>query len=174
MAATDTRQDNMWGEDPSTISKFIGEWAFLSNFHEHPFIWKGEVWKTAEHAFQAAKCVSRIEADAVREAPTPGLAKRLGRRVVLRSDWEESKIKVMRDILAAKFSKEPLRGKLLSTKNADLVEGNSWNDRFWGVCRGQGLNHLGKLLVERRTLIRERDLGLPPSAYRRPDAGHGR
>lgn len=29
-------------------------------------------------------------------------------------------------------------------------EGNTWGDKFWGVCDGEGENHLGKLLMEVR------------------------
>ena len=27
------------------------------------------------------------------------------------------------------------------------IEGNTWNDTFWGVCNGQGQNWLGKILM---------------------------
>lgn len=32
----------------------------------------------------------------------------------------------------------------------ELIEGNAWNDTFWGVCNGVGENWLGQLLMERR------------------------
>ena len=80
-----------------------------------------------------------------------GQAKRLGRRVELRSDWETVKIEIMRQVLKSKFTHNPeLREKLIATGNTELIEGNNWNDRFWGVCRGVGKNHLGKLLMEIR------------------------
>ena len=81
-----------------------------------------------------------------------GRAKRLG-RVELRSDWEEVKIEVMREVLRCKFSQNPdLKAKLIATGDAELIEGNNWNDRFWGVCRGVGQNHLGRLLMELRAV----------------------
>ena len=60
----------------------------------------------------------------------------------------------MREVLACKFSEERMTNLLLSTGTQELVEGNAWNDRFWGVCKGVGQNHLGKLLMELRENIR--------------------
>ena len=47
-----------------------------------------------------------------------------------------------------------LAGKLLNTGDAELVEGNHWGDRYWGVCDGEGQNKLGKLLMQVRGELR--------------------
>jgi len=61
----------------------------------------------------------------------------------------------METLLREKFSKDPeLRAKLLNTGTSKLVEGNTWGDRFWGVCRGQGENNLGRLLMKVREELR--------------------
>ena len=61
------------------------------------------------------------------------------------------KLGVMRELLAKKFEPSTELGeKLKKTKKVKLVEGNTWNDTFWGVCRGKGENWLGRLLMERR------------------------
>ena len=74
----------------------------------------------------------------------------------LREDWETVKIDVMRDVLKSKFSlNSELREKLIATGDVELIEGNHWNDRFWGVCRGKGQNHLGKLLMELRKILKK-------------------
>jgi predicted NAD-dependent protein-ADP-ribosyltransferase YbiA (DUF1768 family) len=39
---------------------------------------------------------------------------------------------------------------LKATGDEELVEGNWWNDTFWGVCNGVGENNLGKLLMKIR------------------------
>ena len=65
----------------------------------------GHTYATAEHAFQAAKCIDEREAERVRQAPSPAAAKQIGRRVRLRVDWDEVRVEVMRAVLAAKFSK---------------------------------------------------------------------
>lgn len=65
----------------------------------------------------------------------------------------------MEEILRMKFTQNTkLRKRLLATRNERLVEGNTWHDNFWGECycphceNKVGLNHLGKLLMEIRTL----------------------
>jgi hypothetical protein len=57
----------------------------------------------------------------------------------------------MRMLLAQKFGLgEPLARRLLATGNAQLIEGNHWGDRHWGVSAGIGHNRLGQLLMQRR------------------------
>ena len=75
---------------------------------------------------------------------------------ILRADWEDKKDKIMYDILEAKFSNKRLAQKLLATGNAKLVEGNTWGDTYWGACRGQGKNKLGKLLMKVRKKLDRR------------------
>ena len=114
------------------INSFDGEFAFLSNFYESP-ISDGEItYPTVEHYFQAMKTPSIEEALEIAAAPTPGHAKRLGRKCQLRSDWEEIKIPVMRSALHKKFSDLELKAKLLATGDQHLEEGNTWHDNFWG------------------------------------------
>src|SRR5919199_3797753 len=132
---------------------------FLSNFAESPVDFEGAVYPTVEHAFAAAKTLDPAERELIRLAPRPGDAKRLGRQVVLRPGWDDLRVEVMRRLLARKFAPgTELAARLLATGDARLVEGNTWGDRFWGVCRGQGWNQLGQLLMERREQLR-RGLG---------------
>lgn len=53
--------------------------------------------------------------------------------------------------MRVKFRNPELRDKLVATGDAEIVEGNWWGDKFWGVCRGVGENHLGKILMRIRT-----------------------
>ena len=41
-----------------------------------------------------------------------------------------------------------------------LEEGNTWHDTFWGVDAktGEGLNHLGRILMKVRDELREKEL----------------
>lgn len=81
----------------------------------------------------------------------PNEAKRLGRRVKLRADWETVKDQVMFDVCCAKFNdNEYLAQLLVQTGDAILIEGNTWNDTYWGVCNGKGKNMLGKILMQIR------------------------
>src|SRR5262245_14222864 len=127
------------------IDRFEGEHSFLSNFHDSPVDLDGARYPTVEHAFQAAKTFDSAERARVRAAPTPGSAKRMGRRVALRPDWEKVKLGIMEGLLRTKFADPTLGALLRATAGHELVEGNTWNDRFWGVCKGQGQNHLGRL-----------------------------
>ena len=131
------------------ISEFRGDYYFLSNFFSAPVSVFGRTFLNNEAAFQAAKCPVRMDEFVLLN---PSEAKKLGRRVQLRSDWENVKSQVMYDICKAKFSQnDELRKMLLSTGDAELIEGNHWGDRVWGVCDGVGENRLGQILMRIRT-----------------------
>lgn len=136
----------------ATIEEFCGAYYFLSNFYVAPFTdVKGRMWPTVEHYYQAHKTPIKEEFKAIRLAETPGIAKQLGSKCSLRDDWNSARITVMRKALRYKFwQNTPLRVQLMSTHPRDLVEGNTWGDRFWGVCKGTGENMLGFLLCELR------------------------
>jgi hypothetical protein len=130
------------------IGPFEGRYRFLSNFYPlHNFVWRGEEWPTVEHAYQAAKVMGGPAWDRIRCAETPGQAKRLGSKVVLREDWETVKIPLMYELLTIKFRDPYLFDKLIGTGDDELVEINTWGDTFWGVCGGKGENYLGMLLM---------------------------
>ena len=135
------------------IDRFEGPHSFLSNFYPSEVRYEADVYPTVEHAFQAAKTLDASERARVRDAQSPALAKRLGRKVALRSDWERIKVDIMRQLLVQKFESPELAEALRTTVGHDLIEGNTWNDRFWGVCRGRGQNHLGRLLMEIRARL---------------------
>ena len=135
----------------SQITSFSGDYAFLSNFYPAPTPYEGIVYPTSEHAFQAAKTLDMAERRRLAGLSTPAQVKHAGRRVVLRSDWEQVKIAIMTAIVRAKFQHNTeLAKKLSATGNAELVEGNRHRDRFWGVCGGKGQNWLGRILMEAR------------------------
>ena len=138
----------------SDITSFRGEHAFLSNFYPAEILFEGERYPTVEHAFQAAKTLDRGQRETVRLAATPTLAKRLGRKVMLRRDWETVKVALMQDLLRLKFQQPGLGESLLATGDARLIEGNRWNDRVWGCVwvktQWVGRNLLGQLLMQIR------------------------
>jgi len=138
-----------------TIASFDGDFAFLSNFFVEPD------GTTVEHEFAAAKTHDLREQVRILTASTPGQAKRLGRKVTLRPDWEDVKVNVMRSLVLRKFLDHPdLARRLLATSDATLVEGNHWHDNTWGDCSCErcaaieGRNALGEILMEVRQLIR--------------------
>lgn len=138
----------------TTIDSFTGEYDFLSNFSPAAVAYDGIFWITVEHAYQAAKTVIPGERLRIHNGLTPGQAKKAGRKVTLRPDWEKIKVGVMSDLLACKFAVgSRLADQLLATGNAVLIEGNTWGDRFWGKVNGKGENWLGLLLMERRNFL---------------------
>ena len=142
------------GTDQEVIDSFNGPYAFLSNFYEHD----GRI--TAEHLFQSMKTDDPFSQLWILAAPSPKEAKARGRKVALRSDWDDVKIGVMECVLAIKFASGTVMSHWLQdTRDAELIEGNYWNDTFWGVCNGVGENWLGKLLMERRQKNREANYG---------------
>lgn len=131
----------------------------LSNFSVTQFHHAGLWWKTAEHAFQAAKTLDKLWYKRIVDAHTPAEAKRLGRLVPLRADWEGVKEAVMLDILRAKYrDDEYMRRVLLNTGDLPIRESAVW-DSYWGTGRdGKGKNRLGVLLMQvRRELLDQGD-----------------
>lgn len=76
--------------------------------------------------------------------------------VVIRPDWEDVKMDVMKKALYAKFNQNAeLKESLLNTGEKEIIE-NSPYDCFWGYGpRGEGDNHLGKLLMRLRSHFRK-------------------
>lgn len=132
------------------IGEFQGSYRFLSNFWPASVELDGVLYPTVEHAYQAAKTISPEQRLRIAAVPTPGQAKRAGRGVTIRPDWDSVKLEIMQDLLRQKFNKAHLRQQLQATGEEELVEGNTWGDTFWGRCRGVGKNHLGLILMQIR------------------------
>ena len=144
------------------IDRFVGEYRWLSNFHltDMPA-------KSTEHYYQAAKARNdqegKIWKDMILSAKSPSETKKIGRKVPLRADWEDIKISVMQFALTKKFTGSyDLYKKLVDTKDAYLIEGNTWHDNTYGICIKQdcekcndkrGKNSLGLLLMELREIL---------------------
>jgi len=136
------------------ILAFTGQHRFLSNFALVEVMLDGRPYPTVEHAFQASKTLHPAEREEIRCASTAGQAKRMGRRVELRPRWDTLRLDVMLMLLRQKFRQTYFKTRLLDTGEAELIEGNDWGDRFWGVCQGQGENQLGKLIMQVRSELR--------------------
>ena len=140
------------------IDEFTFGFLYLSNFYRSSISYKGVIYPTAEHLYQALKTTEKSMRKKISTLKTPGMAKRMGRTITLRYHWEEIKIGVMRKVIRLKFDQNlELQQFLLATEDRLLVEGNWWHDNFWGDCicskckHMEGQNHLGKLLMKRRT-----------------------
>lgn len=135
------------------ITRFTGPYAFLSNFWAVRVVLDGERYASVESAYQSAKTLDMNFRSKIREcgddsAAVKKLGKKVGKTVALRPCWDdEFKLAMMNGLVRQKFQQPALRKLLLATGDQELEEGNWWGDRFWGVCKGEGANHLGKILM---------------------------
>lgn len=141
------------------VISFKGEYQFLSNFWFCPIVFNylGREWKarSVEHAFQACKSTDPATVEWVLNQYTAADAKRAGRKVTIRPDWDRLKDQIMMVMLAKKFDIPALRDKLEAITGS-ITEGNYWCDNYWGACRcfkccgKPGKNMLGKMLMKLR------------------------
>lgn len=149
--------------DLARTGSFSGEYEFLSNFAPISFYYKGIRYLNSEAAFQSEKYVGNTEEETLEyrekhfSKASPSQAKKLGRSIDLRSDWEDVKDEVMLDIVRAKFDQNKYWAKkLMETYDKYLEEGNWWHDNYWGVCYCEkcqdirAKNKLGKILMKVR------------------------
>ncbi|MEP5054564.1 MAG: NADAR domain-containing protein [Qipengyuania citrea] len=86
-----------------------------------------------------------------KQSMSPGASKKvanfLRRLNYVRSDWDDVKVPIMIDLLVQKFSTSEYYNVLKGTGEKYLIEGNTWDDTFWGECNGRGRNFLGRSLM---------------------------
>ena len=129
------------------ISGFKGEYRWLSNFWVHDPI-KG---LTVEHHYQAAKAKHLADWLSIMAAESPFEAKKMGKEIEIREDWDQIKLILMEQFTREKYAtNHNLRQKLMETEGSLIVEENHWGDVFWGVCNGAGQNYLGKIIMKVR------------------------
>ena len=150
---------NIKNEDTAIMS-FRGEYFFLSNFYEGKvFDYRGYKFTNSEAPFHAEKCWDRVKEF---EMERPSQSKKLGRKILIREDWDNVKDEIMYNVCYAKFTQdEILKAKLLATGDRELVEGNRHGDRCWGMTYSQkydlwiGENRLGLVLMKLREDLRK-------------------
>lgn len=139
------------------INEFRGKYSFLSNFWMQEFKGEhGEKYPSVEHYFQCHKATNEKDFEKIRSAKTSSEAKKLGKKIKIRTDWDDVKEDVMFNGVYLKFYHNlDLRKQLTETYDEDLIEGNDWNDTFWGVDlkTNQGMNKLGKILMKVRDIF---------------------
>jgi len=152
-----------------TQASFSNEkYRFLSNFwnfetpmHKVIFL-NGQpisvIFKTSESFYMAMKTDNPLLRIKIANCKNGAEAKKIGRSLELREDWEDIKLDVMLYAIRYKFSlaNPNLRQKLLATEDSYLQEANWWDDKIWGVCMktGEGENHLGRVLMQVRSEIK--------------------
>ena len=137
------------------IESFSGKFRFLSNFYSVDIIYDGVKYPSVENAYQAAKW-SPATRPIILQTCSASRAKQIGQNAPLSEDWEERKLGIMEGFLRQKF--RTCKSLLLDTGSGDLIEGNTWGDKYWGAVlqedgRYVGANHLGRLLMKIRSEI---------------------
>ena len=144
---------------PKIIDNFRDKYSFLSNFYRISVIYKGHAYKSSEHAFAAAKAVNEKDRQYVADSTTPSIAKRRGREIPYKHDWDNIRVMEMGMIVYCKFSQNKwLHDQLCATGDGILIEGNTWGDNFWGMTRDAqgnwvGENYLGRTLMSVRNIF---------------------
>jgi ribA/ribD-fused uncharacterized protein len=140
-----------------TNHAFRGEYAFLSNMHPCQVDFLGRSYPSSENAYQAQKTLNE-ELRHYFTLISPTQAKKKAKDpsfLVIRDEWDKIRRLAMLEVVSAKFNQNPeLKAKLLATGDMELVEYNYWNDRYFGVCRGEGENWLGRILMYVRKELR--------------------
>lgn len=142
-------------QDNSRIAFYIGEYDIFDNLSAFAIVWKGKLWPTLEHAYQAAKFEDESIITQIQNATSAHGSKEISHKFLKegngRKDWQDNKVAVMRELIRLKADQHPhVMEKLLETKGQALVE-DSPTDSFWG--RGpnhDGENWAGKLWMEYR------------------------
>lgn len=149
---------NQYSQKP--ITEFRGQYYFLSNFYPAPISYNGLIYANNEAAFQAQKttCMRERQQFSLPHLSDPARAKSMGRKLRLRPDWENQKLRSMYEICLNKFLQhQDLKALLIATGDNILIEGNSWGDRYWGMVNGIGNNHLGKILMDIREKLKNEE-----------------
>ena len=132
------------------IKAFQGEYRWLSNFHLIRITYDGLTYPSTENAYQAQKTLN-LKIRELFTCMAPAEAKRHSRLLKIRADWEDVKVQVMRDVTRLKYLDRDLADLLIDTYPRELIEGNTWGDKFWGQCSvGKGRNMLGQIIMEVR------------------------
>ena len=152
--------------EDDAILDFRRPYSFLSNFSRGELFVDGESCATVEHAYQMQKTLDPAARESIRLKGDPKWAKQSAstKSFPLRDGWSEMSLGVMRSLLEQKFTcHSKLAAQLLATGDKIIAEGNTWDDRRWGVCQDEdgvwrGENLLGVLLMEVRTKLRSGEL----------------
>jgi ribA/ribD-fused uncharacterized protein len=129
------------------------EFYMFSNFSSFMVEYKGVLWMTSEHAYQASKFVDAPLIEQIKNARSSHDAFKLARANPdrVKPDWDNIKLQIMDEIVRAKHSQHAyIQKKLLETGTKEIVE-DSPVDSFWGWGSDRkGENNLGKIWMRLR------------------------
>lgn len=134
--------------------EFKNDKFFLSNMYPCDIYIDGIRYSSAENFYMSMKFggVNDTISYELRNCP-PKMSKIIANKNknLIRDDWHDIKVSVMKIAVTAKFTQNTdILLKLFSTEEDYLEERNDWYDTFWGTYKGNGKNMLGKILMEVR------------------------
>lgn len=142
-------------KDDTMAGFFLAGWYVFDNFAPFQVEWRGKLYPTSEHAYQAAHFLDTYPdlAEQVRQCRSPRLASDFANQHTQYDDpdWSHKKLATMEDILRHKLEQHELvRQTLLASGDRYIVEMND-DDAFWGWGSDQhGRNELGRLWMKLR------------------------
>lgn len=144
--------------EDDTSGGFRGPYDFLSNMYEVDITYQGITFPSSEHLYFYQQIPEGWWRNRVLETPHGKVAKKIASnpKCPRISTTKAFKLQCMKRAVWEKFKVPAMQNRLIDTHPTILVEYNWWNDTFWGVCRGEGENHLGRLLMHTRKHYVER------------------
>uniref|UniRef100_UPI00135B62FC NADAR family protein n=1 Tax=Arthrobacter sp. 18067 TaxID=2681413 RepID=UPI00135B62FC len=118
-----------------TENGFKGEFKFRSNMEFCTVFCFNDMYHSVENAYQASKCANKEDRKKFQHHE-PYKAKKDGKTVQMRPDFNAKRLEFMETLLRRKFSDKNfhLKQKLIETGDLELVEVNNWSDFYWGEC----------------------------------------
>ena len=130
--------NNKYQKEP--ILKFRQEFSYLSNFNvlKNKIHYLGYNYISVEAGYMAQKCDDiawkKYCSTISPHGNAQGEMKKAAYKVYLVKDFRDKQLKIMLDLLRLKFRNNPeLANKLVATYPRMIMEGNVWNDRYWGA-----------------------------------------
>lgn len=123
---------------------------------DSPITYQGINYWTVENFYVAIKVPNNSIRHRERQKiaqMNPGLAKKYGRTLNVRKDWNLVKMDFMRIAIEHKFKRGTSWYDKLLSFDKPVIEWNNWKDVFYGKCifTGKGENNLGKLIDRIKT-----------------------
>lgn len=131
------------------------EFYVFDNFSSFQVEYKGILFPTSEHAYQAMQFIKTAPEifEEIKNAKSAHDAQRIARENKNKADskWDEKKRGIMKDILRSKIYQHPyILKKLLESGEREIIE-DSWRDAVWGWGENKdGQNLLGQIWMELR------------------------
>jgi len=152
-------RDSQLDTTGEVVGFYEREFYVFSNFSSFEVEWKGRIWKTSEHAYQASHFFDTAPelVDEIYNVKSAHEAFKIAKANADKapSNWEELKVGIMEDIVRNKLQQNPyILHKLLQTGDRLIVE-DSPKDDFWGWGPNRdGRNELGKIWMRLREEVK--------------------